>query len=179
MPRFIMKLNKLETHDRLLQFSKQDSDISECCQDIINQKPFGSHPFYIFAHTRTIGMDERFKLFSSGSYATFEEVPEKTIIWQPRLTKPKAESNSMLFKAYPGTDKIKIIWMIPATELWGQYRKGLMTENKIITDSIFAFENDKKKLEAKESDDLEDYKIDNIYRQIAIDAKSKKLGLIL
>jgi hypothetical protein len=157
-----MKLNILETHDRLQHFKKHDFNIAECCQDLINQRPFGDHAFYIFAHARTD-----------------DDGVTKRMIWQPRLTKPKAQSNSILFKAYPGTDNIKIIWMIPAEELWGQYQKGLMTESQIVTESIYNFQNHKAKLEAKEADDLEDFQINDIYRQIALSSKSKKLGLIL
>ena len=67
-----MKLNRLETHDRYQHLTKQSFDIAECCQDLINQRPFGDHPFYIFAHPRTE-----------------EDGVTKRLIWQPRLTKPK------------------------------------------------------------------------------------------
>jgi len=157
-----MKLNKLETHERLQHFTKQDFSIADCCQDLINQKPFGNHAFYIFAHTRTD-----------------DDGVTKRLIWQPRLTKPKAQSNSMLFKAYPNTDNVKVIWMIPAKELWGQYQKGLMLENQTVTESIYDFQNHRERLEAKEDDDLSDIEIDAIYRSMASSAKSKKLGLIL
>lgn len=157
-----MKLNKLETHDRLEHFTKQDFSIADCCQDLINQRPFGNHPFYIFAHTRTE-----------------EDGATKRLIWQPRLTKPKAQTNSMLFKAYPGTDNIKIIWMIPARELWGQYDKGLMLENSLVAKFIHDFENNRYKLEAKEPDDLDDSQIDKIYKEISMMSKAKKSGLIL
>jgi hypothetical protein len=152
-----MKLNRLETHDRLQHFTKQSFDIAECCQDLINKRPFGEHAFYIFAHTRTE-----------------EDGATKRLIWQPRLTKPKAQSNSMLFKAYPGTDVIKVIWMIPAVELWEQYEKGKMTENKTVCDSIQAYKLNRNSLEKKEDDDLPDDKIDDIYRQISLDANQKK-----
>jgi hypothetical protein len=157
-----MKIDRLETHDRLKHFTKQDFSIGECCQDLIDQRPFGNYPFYIFAHARTD-----------------EDGVTKRMIWQPRLTKPQAQSNSMLFKAYPGTDVIKVIWMIPAEELWGQYQKGLMTENRIVSESIYHFINNRKKLEAKEDDDLDDKKIDEIYKDIAMNSKAKKSGLIL
>lgn len=156
-----MKLNRLETHDRLQHFTKrssqQSADIGECCQNLIDRRPFGNHPFYIFAHTRTDddGVTQR-------------------LIWQPRLTKPKAETNSMLFKAYPGQDMIKVIWMIPKPELWAQYLEGKMTENKTVLDSIMDFTNNKSKLEARESDDLQDWQIDNIYRELSMEAKAKK-----
>lgn len=154
-----MKINRLDAHDRFEHFTKQSFDISECCQDLINQRPFGEHPFYIFAHARTL-----------------EDGATKTLIWQPRLTKPKAQTNSMLFKAYPGTDKIKVIWMIPARELWEQYTKGKMTENKTISDSIHDFQNNRSKLEEKEDDDMKDEQIDQIYKEISRSAKKKTLN---
>ena len=169
-----MKVDKLEAHDRLKFFGKQDFDIGACCQNLIDQRPFGDHPFYIFAHARTIGLDDKFRLYMSGKYKTLADVPEKEIIWQPRLTKPKAQTNSMLFKAYPGTDVIRIIWIIPAREMWEQYEKGKMTENETICQSIYAFQNAKDKLEEKESDDLPDPVIDKIYNEISMHAKGKK-----
>ncbi len=157
-----MKLNRLETHDRLQFFTKQSFDIGECCQDLIKKKPFGDHPFYIFAHSRTE-----------------EDGVTKRLIWQPRLTKPKAQTNSMLFKAYPGTDLIKVIWMIPDRILWAQYTKGKVTENKTVCDSIDMFTHKREELEAKEEDDLNDEAIDAIYRQICYarnDEKRKQIS---
>lgn len=152
-----MKINRLDAHDRFEYFTKQSFDIAECVQDLINKRPFGNIPFYIFAHARTEdnGVDKR-------------------LIWQPRLTKPKAQSNSMLFKAYPGTDLIKVIWMIPARELWGQYKKGNVTQNKTVTNSIHDFQFNRKELEAKEADDLMDFQIDDIYEQLSREAQKKK-----
>lgn len=152
----ILKINRLETHDRYQHLTNKNFDIAECCQNLIDQKPFGNHSFYIFAHTRTD-----------------EDGSTKRLIWQPRLTKPKAQTNSMLFKAYPGSDNIKIIWMIPSREMWSQYRNGLITENKTVLDSIAAFENHREELEAKESDDLSDIQIDAIYCEICQGAPKK------
>lgn len=146
-----MKLNILDAHDRYDHFTKQNFSISECCQDLIDQRPFGNNPFYIFAHARTD-----------------DDGVTKRMIWQPRLTKPKAQTNSMLFKAYPGTDLIKIIWMIPDRCLWGQFDKGLLLESSIISESIKDFQFNRAKLEQKEEDDLSDERIDAIYRDIAI-----------
>jgi hypothetical protein len=145
-----MKINLLETHDRYQYLTRQSFDIAQCCQDLINQRPFGNHPFYIFAHART-----------------HEDNANKRLIWQPRLTKPKAQTNSMLFKAYPGTDLLKVIWMIPARELWNQYKKGNIVENETVSESIYAFINHRKKLEEKENDDLDDAIIDAIYAEIS------------
>lgn len=155
-----MKINILDAHDRLKHFTKQSFSIEECCQDLINQRPFGDHAFYIFAHART-----------------HDDGVTKRIIWQPRLTKPKAQTNSMLFKAFPGKDLIKIIWMIPARELWDQFEKGKLTENQIIYESIYNFQNQREKLEAKEDDDLHDYQIDDIYEEIRKNKKKENLQI--
>jgi hypothetical protein len=152
-----MKINPLDAHDRLQHFKKTDFNISECCQDLINQAPFGNRPFYIFAHSRTE-----------------DDSMDKRVIWQPRLTKPKAQTNSMLFKGRPGTDIIRIIWMIPAVELWAQYRKGLLMQDKTICDSIADFNHNRKKLEMSEDEDPTDEEVNLIYQEISQQAKHKK-----
>ena len=170
-----MKITRLETHDRYEHFTKQDFDIGKCCQDLIDKRPFGNNAFYIFAHTRTD-----------------EDGTTKRLIWQPRLSKPTAQTNSMLFKAYPGTDSIKVIWMIPAREMWDQYRSGNITESHIVSKSIESFKHLKQieylksigelpldhfeynELEEKEKDDLNDEQIDQIYRDLSLQAKHDK-----
>lgn len=153
----MLKINHLDAHDRYQHFTKQSFSISECCQDIINQMPFGNYPFYIFAHARTD-----------------ENGTTKRLIWQPRLSKPKSQTNSMLFKAYPNTDIIKIIWIIPARELWKQYEKDKITENKTVMDSIINFQKNREELEKPEEDDLSDETINNIYIQLSAESKRKK-----
>lgn len=152
-----MKINPLDAHDRLQHFTKQSFDIAECCQDLIDKRPFGDHAFYVFAHTRTD-----------------DDGVTKRLIWQPRLTKPKAQTNSMLFKVYPGTDHIKVIWMIPAREMWPQFCKGQLTENKTVVDSINDFTCNRQRLEQKEEDDLTDFQIDAIYKEISKNARIAK-----
>ena len=153
-----MKINPLDAHDRLQHFTRQSFDIAECCQDLINKRPFGDHPFYIFAHARTE-----------------EDGVTKRLIWQPRLTKPKAQSNSMLFKAYPGTDLIKVIWMIPDRALWGQYAKGKLCENKTISESLDMFLTKRKKLEEREGDDMTDEQVDAVYKSLSVEANRKNV----
>lgn len=152
-----MKINRLDAHDRYQHLTKQSFDIGECCQDLINKRPYGDHPFYIFAHARTD-----------------DDGVTKRLIWQPRLTKPKAQTNSMLFKAYPGTDLVKVIWMIPAREMWGQYNKGLLTQNQTVVDSIYAFQFNRNKLEEREDDDMTDEQVDAVYKEISSNAKRSK-----
>jgi len=175
-----MKVDILDAHDRFtyLHADKHHASIGECCQNIIDQRPFGSHDFYIFAHKREIGLDERVamfaELYAQGKVISIDQVPSHRILWQPRLTKPKAQTNSMLFKAYVGTDQVKVIWIIPEREMWEQYKKGNITESKVIVESIHDFEHNRAKLEAKEDDDLPDEVIDNIYRAMATHAKQQK-----
>jgi Fe-S cluster biosynthesis and repair protein YggX len=183
----MIKINPLDAHDRYQHFTKQSFLISECVQDIVNQRPFGNRSFYIFAHARTFGIDERIAMFNADlyrgiadpdyvrKYKTLEDVPEQKIVWQPRLTKPLAQTNSMLFKAYPGTDNIKIIWMIPKEELWGQYDKGKVTENSETYISIQNFIHNRNELNAPEDDDPTDEQGDKIYKEISQSAKHTKM----
>ena len=132
-----MKINPLDAHDRLLHFKKsQGRNISECCQDLIDQKPFGDHPFYAFCHPRTEddGVNKRF-------------------IWSPWIWKPRPQTNSHLYKLYPGTDKVKIIWILPERELWAQFQKGKLTEDNIICNSVYIFDTNKESLCIPEDDD--------------------------
>lgn len=152
-----MQLDKLETHDRYEHFTKQSFDIAECCQDLIRQQPFGSRSFYIFAHTRTD-----------------EDGVTKRLIWQPRLTKPKAQTNSMLFKANPASDEIKVIWMIPARELWNQFTRDKITANETVVESIRKFQFDRESLELREPGDMWDYEIKMFYDQLSTQAKKDK-----
>jgi hypothetical protein len=149
-----MKLNRLETHDRYQEFTKKQFSIGECCQNIIDQRPFGSHPFYIFAHARTD-----------------DDGVTKRLIWQPRLTKPRAQTNSMLFKGFPGSDNLQVFWIIPDEVLWKQFNTGNVTESKIVQESIHKYLHFREQLEAKEPDDLDDGQIDAIYRQISLGKK--------
>ncbi len=154
----MLKINHLDAHDRLEHLKSHDHSIGECCQDIINQAPFGNRSFYIFAHGR---LDD--------------DGVNTRVLWQPRLSKPKAQTNSMLFKAMPGTDVVSIIWIIPKREQWAQYQKGNLTENETVITSIYNFINHRKKLEAPDDDDATDEEADAIYRQIALEAKRNKM----
>lgn len=168
-----MKINRLETHDRLLEFQKQGDEISKGCQDCINSRPaeFKNHPFYIFAHKREIGIDERFSLMINHNISDITKVPTHRLIWMPRLKKPEAQTNSMLFKYYPQEDVIKVIWIIPEVETWDQSTKGKMLENNIVSESVHLFKTDKSKLEMDEEDDLPEITIQAIYKEMATNGK--------
>jgi len=181
-----VKVTRIDAHDRLLLFKEQQDYISKGCQDCINNRPDEfTVPFYIFAHQRTIEMDERMSIYNQDlrcslmnpdcirKYTTISDVPTNRLIWTPRLTKPAPQSNSMLFKAYPGTDNIKVIWMIPAPEMWDQYTKGNMTESQVVGESIYNFKNNKEKMASPEEDDLSMEDVKRIYSEIA---KNPKYG---
>jgi hypothetical protein len=151
----VMDVNRLDAHDRLKHITHaQSTDIGQTVESIRLQRPFGDYPFYLFAHARTA-----------------DDGITKRLIWQPRLTKPKAQTNSMLFKVDPKTDIVKIVWMIPPREQWPLFEKGKMMENETITTSIYDFEHNRKALEAKDPDDLTDEVIDKIYRDLSLAAK--------
>ncbi len=154
----IKTLNRFETHDRLLQFGKQADYISKGCADCIANRPeaFGKRPFYIFAHCRT----------SDDGYT-------KRLVWSPRLTKPKAQTNSMLFKCYP-PEAIKIIWMIPAREMWDSYNLTNMTQSPQVLQNIEDFQYNRKSLEDPEEDDLTEEQVSQIYTEISQNVRYNK-----
>jgi hypothetical protein len=72
-----MKINKLETHDRLLSFQKEQRNlIQEGCEECLKKNPYSlalqekSKYIYIFAHPRTIGLDEKLDLIRRGLIST-------------------------------------------------------------------------------------------------------------
>jgi hypothetical protein len=184
-----MKIDRLDAHDRYLQLLNQSFNISQNCQSLIDQRPFGDYPFYIFAHKRTIDVDERRSIFSQDilhtwqnpgyerKYKTLGDVPTHRLVWQPRLTRPKSQTNSMLFKAYPQNETIKVIWILPERAMWGQYEKGNITESNIVAYSIHQFVNNRSALDISDPDDLDDDAIDKIYKDICMDANRKKWKL--
>jgi hypothetical protein len=160
-----MKLNILETHDRLEHFVEDQSiNIFQGADDCLKRNSLSlalqekSPYIYLFAHPRTA-----------------DDGVTKIMYWQPRLTKPEAQSNSYLFRAISKTDNIEICWLIPAKEMWGQYKKGNVTENEIVTWSINQYIHNKNKLQRPEEDDLPDHKIKSIYEQIRQDIKYERM----
>lgn len=131
-----MKLNRLETHDRLHYFLNQQFQMGDCAQSLIDQQPFGEHPFYILCHPRT-----------------HDDGINKRYIWSPWIWKSRAQTNAMLLKAYPNSDIVKIMWILPPREMWNSFKTGTIFESSLILNSIYAFEKDKSSLEQPEPDD--------------------------
>lgn len=180
-----MKINALEAHDRLLQYNNQSDYISKGADDCKYKNPLSSallsfsDYIYIFAHKREIGIDEKLSLFNEDlkeslinpmytrKFITLSDVPSARILWQPRLSKPEPQTNSMLFKAYKNSEGYEVFWIIPPPELWNQYKKGNMSQDPVIVESIHKFKTDKERLSSPEKDDLPDESVKAIYKQIA------------
>lgn len=163
-----MKINRLETHDRLQHFIQEQSHtIWQGAEDCLKKNPDSlklqekSPYIYIFAHPRTA-----------------DDGLTKRMLWQPRLTKPKAQTNSYLFRAQSNTDILEVCWLIPPKEIWGQYKKGNVTESDIVTWSIDQFLHNKERLESPEKDDLTNEQIKNIMITILQETKQVNMTII-
>lgn len=139
-----MKINRLETHDRLEHFQKHQSanvfrGAEECMKNnsLSLQLQEKSDYIYLFAHPRTD-----------------DDGINKRLLWQPRLSKPKPQENSYLFRAMSKTDCIEICWIIPPKELWGQYSKGKVTESNFVDWSIHQFKFNRQLLETPHPKDV-------------------------
>lgn len=130
--------------------------ISQGCEDCLKRNPLSlalqarSPYIYIFAHPRT-----------------HDDGLNKRLLWQPRLTKPKAQTNSYLFRAKSNTDLIELCWFLPPREMWGQFKKGNVVESEDVVWSIHQFENNREKLEKPFEDDLPEVTVKAILLDIA------------
>lgn len=154
-----MKLNRLETHDRLKHLIKDQSvNIFKGAEDCLKRNPLSlaiqeKSPYvYLFAHPRTDDTGTK-----------------KRMLWQPRLSIPKAQSNSYLFRAISKSDLIEVCWILPAKELWGQYEKGNVTEHYLTQWSINQYKSNKENLEKPHPEDLPESKSKKIMKQIVDD----------
>ncbi len=121
----------------------QSHVIAQGCEDCLKRNPLSLAiqarcPYiYIFAHPRT-----------------HEDGVTKRLIWQPRLTKPRAETNSYLFRAVSNSDLVEVCWMIPPIEMWKQYQQGNVTQSADVIYSINMFQFNKETLEHPFQDDV-------------------------
>lgn len=160
-----MKISILDAHDRNKYLIKEQSvNISQGVEDCLKKNELSlilqhySPYIYIFAHPRTK-----------------EDGRTKVMFYQPRLTKPESQTNSYLFRAESQTDVLEVCWLLPASELWGQHKKGNVTESEIVEWSIAQFKTNKEALESPHPDDLSDDKIKEIYTQIKYDCNNKSM----
>lgn len=160
-----MKIDPLDAHDRLLHFKKDQSlnlfdGVNECLTQNKDCVSMQEHfPYvYLFAHPRTA-----------------EDGVTKRMIWQPRLMKPRAQTNSYLFRVISKTDLVEIIWLLPPRELWEQYELGKVTESKDIVTSIMNFLHAREALELPHPEDWSEEKIKMKLEDIKANSKFKMI----
>lgn len=151
-----MKLNRLETHDRLLHLKKdQEANIFKGAEDCLKINSLSlsiqerSPYVYLFAHPRTA-----------------DDGVTKVMYWQPRLSKPEPQTNSYLFRAQSKTDIIEICWLIPPREHWPQYKIGNVTESDLVRWSVNMFKNNREGLELPHDDDMSEERAKLIMQNI-------------
>lgn len=160
-----MKIHKLDAHDRLLHLQKEQAlNLSQGAEDCLKKNDLSiklqqySTYIYLFAHPRTA-----------------DDGVTKRMIWQPRLSKPYAQTNSYLFRATSNTDLMEICWLLPPREMWSQYKKGNITQNEWVTWSIDQFLHNRKQLEEPFKDDLSDEIAKNIMIKVASEMDEENL----
>lgn len=168
-----MKVDRLEAHDRLLHFKKDQWHIlAQGIEDCLKKNPLSlaiqerSPYVYIFAHPRTA-----------------DDGVNKRMYYQPRLVKPEAQTNSYLMRAQSKSDVLEICWFIPPMETWSQYKVGNVTESETVLWSIQQFKTNKKGLEAPDPQDLSEDKARSILREVIGDkiqeVRTKKPKLVI
>lgn len=151
-----MRVNRLEAHDRYQHLIKdQSQNVFQGAEDCMKKNPLSlaiqdKSPYvYIFGHPRTA-----------------DDGVTKVMYWQPRLSIPPVQPNSYLFRATSKTDLIEVIWLIPPKEMWGQYKKGNVTEDQTVEWCINQFKNNKQILERPHAEDFPEYRARAILQQI-------------
>lgn len=159
-----MKINRLEAHDRLLYFQKDQVDpVVQGLDDCLKRNP------------NSISMQEYFPyIYIFGHPRTDDTSANKRLIWQPRLGKPKAQTNSYLFRALSKTDLVEIVWIIPPREMWPQYEPGKVTASVDVMTSIKNFLHHRKHLEQPHKDDWSEDRIQAMLRKIQDEQNKKK-----
>lgn len=157
-----MKINRLETHDRL-QYLKQDQSINifKGAEDCLKKNSLSlmyqekSPYIYLFAHPRTL---------DNGN---------KAMYWHPRLSKPLAQTNSYLFRAISKTDIIEICWLIPPREQWNNFNKGNVISDDLIGWSIQQYKYHRNQLELPHENDMPEAKGKAIIRMVLEEQKTR------
>ncbi len=161
-----MKIERLETHDRLLHFKKdQEINIQKGVEDCLKRNPDAlalqdiSKYIYIYAHPRTA-----------------DDGVSKRMLWQPRLSRPEPQTNSYLFRVISKTDLVEICWLLPPRELWPQYSKGKVTANELVSWSIREFINNRISLGLPHPEDYSEETADYIYRNFLSNKRKESMS---
>ncbi len=170
-----MKLDRLETHDRLLHFNNQSEDmgkgISEC---IANVPESIKCPFYVYGFGKLVGEDEKISLILQ----RHKKIPSERMIWVPKIIKPKASPNSYLFLVRKGTDVVETIWMLPRREYWDQYNPGQLFHNESIWTSIQNYINSPHRLNALDANGPTQRDVEHFRKVMGEEAHKRKANEI-
>ena len=161
-----MKIHRFEAHDRLKYLKEDQSvNIAKGAEDCLKKNTLSlalqekSPYIYLWAHPRTR-----------------EDGVTKEMYWQPRLSRPKPQTNSYLFRAKSKTDEITVCWLLPPREQWNEYVKGNVTEDDLTNWSIKQFRFNREELERDDPEDFNQEKGSSILRQVLFEhAQSIKL----
>ena len=160
-----MKIERLETHDRYKHFIQDQWEVvSKGAEDCLKVNPDSiaiqqKCPYvYLFAHPRTA-----------------EDGVNKRLLWQPRISRPKPQTNSYLFRAISNTDMIEVIWLLPPREMWTQYDIGKVTESNLVAWSIKQFESNRNYLDSPHPDDISEERAKEIMKEIIKWKKFKRV----
>jgi len=150
-----MRLDRLETHDRLLDVQKKNlNTITSGLEECIKNRPaaFTHRHFYIHVHKRTVGLDEKIAILQQDirevllnpllnrRFHRIEDIPELRVIYMPRATRPIPSENSMLFRCFPQDgNALEPIWIIPEESTWPNYAKGMIMNDEFIAECIEIF----------------------------------------
>lgn len=169
-----MKVDKFETHDRLLQYKKQTDTMGDAVEECIRNVPDSiTSPFYVYGHSKTVGFDEKINILSLG----YDQAPDSRLIWMPTITKPKAAPNTYLFLCRKNSDVIEIIWMLPKFEIWQEYGPGKMMHNENIWISINSYLYHRDQLNEPDKEGPNERDVENwrrIYGEEALRRKNEK-----
>ncbi len=192
-----MKINRLEAHDRFLIAKQEENVIQKGFEECRFRNPDAlalfeySNYIYIFAHKREVGSDEKIQKFNKDlhksivdpdykrKYTSIDQVESFRVLWQPRLTKPDPQTNSYLFRVKRDSTDVEVYWILPPEELWGQNKKGNITEDEIISESINKFKNNKSEMSLPHPEDLPLEKVKEIIVSICNKRKAKGFQPIL
>lgn len=158
-----MKINRLETHDRLLHLKKdQEINVFKGAEDCLKinklslQYQEKSPYVYIFAFPKT------------------NEYGHPEMYWQPRLSRPTAQTNSYLFRATSKTDIIEVCWLIPPREQWPMFQGSNMMKDELVIWSVNQFRHKRKELEAPHPEDMPEHQMTAILKVIIEEHKQHK-----
>lgn len=121
----------------------------DCLHEIIAQKPFGNHKFYVFMFLKNV-----------------EGITNvKKIYMHPRLTKPDPSPGSTLLKVNPlEPEEAIIIWTLPNIESFGMVDSGKIFSDPLVKKSVDDYLSNPEAMSQPEPDDLSEMEMREIYK---------------